>query len=221
MRASKFALCILGLLCLLPATGAAQYPASGNSLINIYSVDGHPGEDILRSAITSYRGPAGGPSIAWHNYRQHRSAGDIAPGLVLTWDFPLPTPLPETVLTFRPGLSYLHPSLLIDAALRLQYENITAVIAGLSVDPMGEREFRFEDDTPEWAWINEHDRIGKRSFALLGIQIPTTFAYYEFLYRIQLEKGAHAYWINPDTGERSPAGYRRYFLLSFGMGIWL
>ena len=33
--------------------------------------------------------------------------------------------------------------------------------------------------------------------------------------------GVSSSWINPDTGERSPAGYRRYFLLSVGMGIWL
>ena len=217
----QFALCIAGVLCLVVNMSTAQQPTVMPPWETEVSSSSQPAEDILRTTFNSRGGPAGGPALAWHNYRQHRSVGDIAPGVVLTWDIPLLTPLENMFLTFRPGVSYLHPSLLIDAALRLKYRDIAAVIAGFSFDPMDEREFRFEDDTPEWAWINEHDVLGKRSFALLGIQIPTRFAYYEFLYRIQLEKGAHAYWINPETAERSPAGYRRYFLLSAGLGIWL
>lgn len=166
-------------------------------------------------------GPAGGAAVAWHNFRQHRSADDIAPGIVLTWDFPIATLFEEYTISVRPGVSYLHPAALIDATLRLQWKDHAAVLAGFSFDPTGDREFRFENSTPEWIWINEHDTFGKRSFAVLGVQIPTGFAYYEFLYRIQLEKGSHAYYTNPEQSFRIPTGYRRYFILSVGMGIWL
>jgi hypothetical protein len=105
--------------------------------------------------------------------------------------------------------------------MRLQWADHAAVIAGLSVDFTADKEFRFEEAAPEWRWFNEHDSFGKRSFALLGVQIPTGFAYYEFLYRIQLEKGSHAYFTDPTSGSQTPAGYRRYFILSVGMGVWL
>lgn len=188
----KSILFIAGLLCLLPPAAPSQTD-----------------------------GPAGGPSVAWHNFRQHRTANDIAPGLVLTWDLPVANLADDFSLSVRPGVSYLHPTLLVDAAARLQWRDHAALIAGVSFDFTADREFRFEESTPEWRWFNEHDSFGKRSFALLGLQIPTGFAYYEFLYRIQLEKGSHAYFTDAARSFEIPAGYRRYFILSVGMGVWL
>lgn len=217
MNIMKSPLFITALLCLLTAAVSAQtstmsLDASVQSLS--MPVDAPAAEQ-------AHFGPAGGPSIAWHNFRQHRSANDIAPGLVVTWDLPLARPTEDLVLSARPGMSYLHPTVLIDAVLRLQYRDLCAVVAGFSLDPTGDREFRFEESHPDWIWKNEHDSFGKRSFAVLGLQIPTGFAYYEFLYRIQLEKGSHAYYTDPDRTFTTPAGYRRYFILSVGMGIWL
>lgn len=205
----KSILFITALLCLSSIEASAQE-----------SVTQRQGVDIIGSG-SPFSGPAGGPSVTWHNYRQHRTANDIAPGLALTWDFPIASMSDDLALSLRPGLSYLHPTLLADAALRLQWRNHAAVLAGFSADFTGDKEFRFEESTPEWRWFNEHDSFGKRSFALLGVQIPTGFAYYEFLYRIQLEKGSHAYFTDPENGIQTPAGYRRYFILSVGMGIWL
>ena len=221
MQIMKSALFIAGLLCLLlhfscaqPGTRIADQSAPTGGITKTLHPSNAPEASL-------YSGPAGGPSIAWHHFRQHRSANDIAPGLVATWDLPLVTFNDDALLTVRPGLSYLHPTVLFDAVLRLQYSGYGALMAGFSIDPSGDREFRFEENTPEWEWMNEHDSFGKRSFAVLGLQLPTSFAYYEFLYRIQLEKGSQAYYVGPDQSTRVRMGLRRYFLLSVGMGIWL
>jgi len=226
MKVLKSTLFIAASFCLIAGMSPAQEampfdagsrvsPTTPPRITTVDQAERNTGSDI------PYIGPAGGPALAWHNFRQHRSANDIAPGLVLTWDLPLATIAENLLLSMRPGLSYLHPTVLIDAVLRMQYRERVAVIAGVSIDPTGDREFRFEESTPEWRWMNEHDSFGKRSFALLGLQIPTSFAYYEFLYRIQLEKGSHAYYTDAARSFSTPAGYRRYFILSVGMGVWL
>jgi hypothetical protein len=221
MHTLKSIIFIVGMLCLLAATVSAQsatrFPYNSRNSIAELPASGPDAHDAVRQ----FTGPAGGPSVAWHNYRQHRSANDIAPGLVLTWDLPLAEVDEDFAISLRPGLSYLHPTLLLDAVLRVQYRGIGALMAGFSFDPTADREFRFEDTTPEWIWMNEYDSFGKRSFATLGVQIPTGFAYYEVLYRIQLEKGSHAYYTNAEQTFRTPQGYRRYFILSVGMGVWL
>jgi hypothetical protein len=221
MHVMKSTLFIVGLLCLLAQTN----PAQNHTRIPLHLDNDAPSTPLTAPEAgfegQGYSGPAGGLAVAWHNYRQHRTANDIAPGLVLTWDLPLARADENVAISFRPGLSYLHPTLLIDAVLRLQYREVGAEVAGLSFDPTGDREFRSEESTPEWIWMNEHDSFGKRSFAVLGLQLPTGFAYYEFLYRIQLEKGSHAYYIDAEQSTRTPKGYRRYFLLSAGIGIWL
>jgi hypothetical protein len=222
MQILKSTLFTAASLCLLAALSAAQVsapcPAAAEAAAPMTIVDQ---SERNTGPDNPYHGFAGGPSLAWHNFRQHRTANDIAPGLVLTWDLPLAAIDDDFLLSARPGLSYLHPAVLIDAVLRMQYLEQVAVIAGFSIDPTGDREFLFEESTPEWRWMNEHDSFGKRSFALLGLQIPTSFAYYEFLYRIQLEKGSHAYYTDAARSFSIPAGYRRYFILSVGMGIWL
>lgn len=212
----KSLLFIMGALCLISTLTMAQ-----SATVPTQPEAPRPTmqQDVDATGLLS--GPAGGPSIAWHNFRQHRSANDIAPGLVATWDLPILDLGEDAQLTVRPGLSYLHPTLLLDAVMRLQYRGYGAVMAGFSFDPSGDQEFRFEENTPEWEWMNEHDSFGKRSFAVLGVQLPTSFAYYEFLYRVQLEKGSQAYYLGPDQTTRLRMGVRRYFLLSVGMGIWL
>ncbi|MBE0642770.1 MAG: hypothetical protein IH600_01695 [Bacteroidetes bacterium] len=218
MHTMKSTLFIAGLLCLLASTASAQKDALSSST---RGGGQQPAAENMNGSDSPFTGPAGGPSLAWHNFRQHRTANDIAPGVVLTWDIPV-TALPEDLtLSVRPGLSYLHPTVLVDAVARLQLRDHVAVIAGLSFDFTGDREFRFEESTPEWRWFNEHDSFGKRSFAQLGLQIPTGFAYYELLYRVQLEKGSHAYYTDAARSFQIPAGYRRYFILSVGMGVWL
>ena len=221
MYALKSTLFIAGMLCLFALTMSSQTATRFLRNSDVRAAETLPPSEELTDRDMLMSGPAGGPSVAWHNFRQHRSANDIAPGLVLTWDVPLADAGDNLAISFRPGLSYLHPTLLIDAVLRLQYRDIAALMAGLSFDPTADSEFRSEDNTPEWIWMNEHDSFGKRSFAVLGLQLPTGFAYYEFLYRIQLEKGSHAYYVDSEQSSRTPKGYRRYFLLSVGMGIWL
>lgn len=218
MYAMKSTPFIMGLLCLLAITVSAQRDATPAST---HGGGQQPAAENVNGNSASFMGPAGGPSVAWHNFRQHRTANDIAPGLVFTWDFPVAAVTEDLSLSVRPGLSYLHPTLLVDAVARLQWRDHAAVIAGFSFDFTGDREFRFEESSPEWRWFNEHDSFGKRSFAQMGLQIPTGFAYYEFLYRIQLEKGSHAFYTDAARGFNIPAGYRRHFILSVGMGVWL
>ena len=217
MHAMRSTLFITALLCLLAGASSAQT----NLPLHPALETAPTGTEDGSGGYATFTGPAGGPSLAWHNFRQHDAAGDIAPGLVFTWDLPLATVFEECSLTARPGLSYLHPTLLVDGLLRLQWQDHAAAIAGFSLDPTGTRETRFEDSTPEWMWIGERESIGQRSYAVFGLQIPTGFAYYEFLYRVQLEKGAHAYYVNSDRTIQFSTGYRRTFLLSLGMGIWL
>lgn len=214
----KSTLFIVGYLCLCTLTIHAQIDVMPRS-----QTEGgrQPAAATDTDVAALLSGPAGGPSLAWHNYRQHRTANDIAPGLVFTWDIPVAELPQDLVLSLRPGLSYLYPTILVDAVARLQWRDHAAVIAGFSFDFSGDREFRFEEANPEWRWFNEHDSFGKRSFAQLGLQIPTGFAYYELLYRIQLEKGSHAYYTDAARSFQTPAGYRRYFILSVGMGVWL
>ncbi|MBN1448483.1 MAG: hypothetical protein JXA28_11175 [Bacteroidetes bacterium] len=177
--------------------------------------------DILRNESWLKTGPAVGPVAVWHNFRQHETASDISVGVSGTWDIMLAQPLPGWYVLFRPGLSVLYPTVMIDAVFRLRLPIPVSLIVGGSFDPTWERDFPKDSNHPEWQYVREVDPADKRLFVLMGFQVATDFAFYELQYRIQIEKGARAYYHYSDGRPPEPTGVRRYFLLSVGMGIRL
>jgi hypothetical protein len=177
--------------------------------------------DILRNEEWIATGPAVGPVAVWHNFRQFEALSDISVGVTGTWDLMLAQPFPRWYLLFRPGISILWPTATIDAMLRLRLPIPVSLIAGGSFDPTWERDFPEDSKRPEFQYVQEVNTLGKRSFGVVGANIVTEFAFYELLYRIQLEKGARAYYFNPDGTPPETTGIRRYFLLTFGIGIRL
>ena len=177
--------------------------------------------DILRNEEWISGGVAVGPIVTWHNFRQHKSAVDVLPGVYGTWDIVLAQPFPRWYLLFRPGVSVLYPTAMIDAVLRLRLPIPFAVFVGASIDPTGERDFPEDSKRPEFQYRRLVSTLGQRSFGLIGAQYVTSFAFYELQYRIQLEEGVDAFYQKTPETPLSFTGTRRYFLLSFGMGIRL
>ncbi len=177
--------------------------------------------DILRNEEWIGTGPVLGPVVTWHNFRQDKSAVDVLPGVYAGWDLMLAQPFPRWYVLFRPGVSVLYPTAMIDAVLRLRAPIPFAVFGGVSVDPTWTRDFPEDSKRPEFQYDRVLDRFGQRSFGLIGAQYVTSFAFYELQYRIQLEEGVDAFYKKDEASPLSYTGTRRYFLLSFGMGIRL
>jgi len=177
--------------------------------------------DILRNESWIITGPAVGPAAVWHNFRQEHITSDVSVGVAATWDFALAQPFPSWYLLFRPGISYLHPTLFLDAAMRFRLPIPVALVGGASFDPTWERDFPEDTEIGEHQYVREMQTTGNRAFALMGLQYVTEFAFYEFQYRIQLDKGARSYYYNPDGSPPVVNGLRRYFVLSFGMTVRL
>lgn len=177
--------------------------------------------DILRNEEWIGTGPVIGPIVTWHNFRQHKSAVDVLPGAYAAWDIMLAQPFPRWYVLFRPGVSVLYPTAMIDAVLRLRLPIPVAVFGGVSVDATWTREFPEDSKRPEFQYDRVLDRFGQRSFGLIGAHYVTSFAFYELQYRIQLEEGVDAFYQKTPSSALSYTGTRRYFLLSFGMGIRL
>ncbi|MCB2206378.1 hypothetical protein KQI65_16660 [bacterium] len=177
--------------------------------------------DILRNEEWISTGPAVGPIVTWHNFRQDKSGVDILPGVYATYDLMLAQPFPRWYITFRPSVSILYPTAMIDAVFRFRLPIPFAFFGGASFDPTWTREFAEDPNHPEFQYDRILSTIGQRSFGLIGAQYVTSFAFYELQYRIQLEEGVDAYYRKDEASPLSYTGTRRYFLLSFGMGIRL
>mgnify|MGYP000468816029 CR=1 FL=1 len=177
--------------------------------------------DILRNESWIKTGPAVGPLLLWHNFRQHQTSADISAGVTGTWDLMLAQPIRSWYIIFRPGVSVLWPTMTIDAVLRLRPPIPFSLNAGGSFDPTWERDLPDVGDHQEYKYVREMNSLGKRSFFYLGVQYVTSFAFYELQYRVQLDRGARAYYYNPDGTPPEATGVRRYFLWSFAMSIRL
>ena len=176
--------------------------------------------DILRNESWIKTGPAVGPVVLWHNFRQHQTRSDMSAGVTGTWDLMLAQPIRSWYVMFRPGVSVLWPTVTVDAVLRVRPPIPFSLNAGGSFDPTWERDLPDVGDHREFKYVREMNTLGKRSFFYLGVQYVTSFAFYELQYRVQLDRGARAYYYTSDAPPEA-TGVRRYFLWSFAMSIRL
>lgn len=177
--------------------------------------------DILRNESWITTGPAVGPVVVWHNFRQDHITSDVSVGASATYDFALAQPFPSWYVLFRPGISYLYPTLLLDAAVRFRLPIPVSLVGGASFDPTWERDFPEDTERGEHQYVREMQTLGNRAFAFMGLQYVTEFAFYEFQYRIQMDKGARSYYYNPDGSSPVVNGLRRYFIVSFAITVRL